>query len=219
MWDIVVLVLMWVAVAAAAFLVWVFIELALTIRKTRSTVADLKERIEPTLAHVEQITSSLEPAIARIDPLIERVQLTVDTVNLELMQIDKILSDASDMTGTANSAVKKISNATSVPSKIFNGAAAKLRSSFGKKVSGKHVADTLSEARVNSLGTPEADSNEVQASTESVEAVRDWVQSVSGKSEEDVDTADTSSSDEEADAFRLDELDYFTFPDISDEIR
>ena len=137
--DLALTVLIWVGVAAIAALIWLVIEAALTVRSARNTITELSERVEPTLAHVEQITESLKPAIDRLDPLIERASLTVDSVNLELMQIDKILSDTSNITGTASGAVQKISDVANAPANLASEAADKLKGVFGKKKKEKKV--------------------------------------------------------------------------------
>ncbi len=177
MWGIANAVLIWIAIVAVAFLIWVLIELALTIRKARSSVSDLQERLEPTLSHLEQITSSLEPVVTKIDPLVERAQLTVDALNLELMQVDKILNDASDMTGTANSAVNRISNVAGAPRKIVVGAADRLRATFGKKVDAHRVESAIEDRPGRNLDASTEDSgsgSSGEADPASVRAAREW---------------------------------------------
>lgn len=144
-------ILLCVGIAALAAIVWLVIEAALTVRSARNTINDLAERVEPTLAHVEQITESLKPAIDRLDPLMERASLTVDSVNLELMQIDKILTDTSNITGTASGAVQKISDVANAPANLANEAADKLKGVFGKKRNEKKVADAIAAGDVAAL--------------------------------------------------------------------
>lgn len=179
--SIVKLILMIAGAGALIFLIWLFAEGALTVRKARTTITDLKERIEPTLAHVEQITSSLEPAVARVDPLVERVQLTVDSVNLELMQVDKILSDASAMTGTANSAVKKVSDVANAPQKMINGTASKLRTAFHKKTAADRVERALDGAEAPA--PKQLDSGELFDKA-AADIARDWAAEVAESSDE-----------------------------------
>ncbi|MEG2629186.1 MAG: DUF948 domain-containing protein, partial [Raoultibacter sp.] len=59
-----------VYVVVGVVLVWFIIELVVTVRKTRAVVKDVQKKIDPTLASVEKITASLEPAVAKIDPLV-----------------------------------------------------------------------------------------------------------------------------------------------------
>ena len=94
-----------VYVVVGVFLVWLIAELALTMRRTRKTVAEVQKQVEPVIANVERITTELEPAVqsvkaitaqleptvAKVDPLLDRVTLTVDAANLEIMRVDQIL--------------------------------------------------------------------------------------------------------------------------------
>ena len=114
----------------AVVLIWAFIELALTIRRTRTTIKDL----DPVIEKVDSIAASLEPSSKRIDPLLERVSLTVDAVNLEIMRADQILSDVSDVTGTLSGTITKVTDITDAPLNLINSAAEKVRDIFsGKK--------------------------------------------------------------------------------------
>lgn len=137
------IVLMIVGIAALAALVWVFVEAALAVRRVRTVVSDLKDRIEPTISHIESLTESLQPTVDNLDPLVERATLTVDSLNLELMQLDKILSDAGDITGTANGAVQKISDVANAPSNLANNAANKIRGVFSKKKTENKVENAI----------------------------------------------------------------------------
>ncbi len=136
--DLAIQVLIWMGVAAIAFLIWLLVESALTMRKTRRAVAELTTRVEPTLAHIEQITSSLEPAIARLDPLVEHAALTVDAVNLELMRVDQILEDVNNVTESVGAAVDKVASVTNAPLNFVSDMADKMRGLFsGKENTGK----------------------------------------------------------------------------------
>ena len=113
-------------VLVGAVLVWFVVELALTIRSTRSTIDDAHKELTPTLKNVEKITAQVDPLIAhvdalvtdqidplltrvneiaeeakpavgRVDPLVERLSLTVDAANLELMRVDQILEDVTQI--------------------------------------------------------------------------------------------------------------------------
>ena len=54
-----------VYVIVGAVLVWLVIELVMTVRKTRKTVDDLQRHVEPTLASVERITRRSSPSRRR----------------------------------------------------------------------------------------------------------------------------------------------------------
>lgn len=119
-----------VYVVAGAVLVWLVIELVVTIRWMRKTVDDLQKQIEPTLAHVESITSALEPAVAKADPLMERVSLTVDAANLELMRVDQILENVGEITESVSGAVDAVDAAANAPMELVNNVTAKVRGAF-----------------------------------------------------------------------------------------
>ncbi len=114
-------------------LVWFVIELALTIRKARKTVAAIQEEIEPSLASIQKITADIQPVITKVDPLVERVSLTVDAANLEIMRVDQILENVTSITGSVNKAVGAVDTVTSAPVDFVNSVTKKVRSVFKPK--------------------------------------------------------------------------------------
>lgn len=118
-----------VYVVLGAFLIWLTVELIMTARKTRKVADDLQKQVEPTLgslerisaslepsvANIERMTASLEPAIEKVEPLVDRVSLTVDAANLEIMRIDQILEDMTDITDTVSSTVEAVDTVASAP--------------------------------------------------------------------------------------------------------
>ena len=131
-------------VLVGAVLVWFVVELALTIRSTRSTIDDAHKELTPTLKNVEKITAQVDPLIAhvdalvtdqidplltrvneiaeeakpavgRVDPLVERLSLTVDAANLELMRVDQILEDVTQITDSVSKAAGAVDTVTSAP--------------------------------------------------------------------------------------------------------
>lgn len=96
-------------------LVWFIVELALTVRKGRTTIDELKKEIDPIIANANDLTDSVKPAVAKVDPLIERVQLTVDAANLEIMRVDQILEDVTVITDTVASATNAVDKVAQMP--------------------------------------------------------------------------------------------------------
>lgn len=121
-----------VYIIVGVVLVWFVIELALTARRTRTTVDAVHEQIEPTLEHVNEITKGIEPVVAKVDPLMDRVALTVDAANLEIMRVDQILEDVSQMTGTVTKTLDTVDSVTSLPLDAVNSLTSKMRSIFKK---------------------------------------------------------------------------------------
>lgn len=148
-----------VYVLVGAVLVWFVVELALTIRSTRSTIDDAHKELAPTLQNVEKITAQVEPlvgnvntliveqvaplvekanamaeeakpAMGRVDPLVERLSLTVDAANLELMRVDQILEDVTQITDSVSKAAGAVDTVTSAPIDLVNTLTGKLRSKF-----------------------------------------------------------------------------------------
>ena len=135
-----------VYVVLGVALVWFVVELVITVRKTRTTVDKRKEQLDPTLESVQRITKSLEPVADKVDPLVDRVSLTVDAANLEIMRLDQILEDVSDITDSASNAVGAVEAATNAPMEIMNNVTSKVR----EKLKSKHASDesvALGEAK------------------------------------------------------------------------
>lgn len=111
-------------------LVWFIVELVFTVRRARAVVVDVKEKLDPTLEHVENITASLEPVVAKVDPLVDRVSLTVDAANLEIMRLDQILEDVTEITETVSSAANAVDVAANAPLELVNSVTSRIRSAF-----------------------------------------------------------------------------------------
>lgn len=129
-------------VVVGVFLVWLIAELALTMRRTRKTVAEVQKQVEPVIANVERITTELEPAvesvraitaqlepsIAKVDPLLDRVTLTVDAANLEIMRVDQILEDVTQITGSVSNTLDTVDAVTNAPLELVSSVTDKIRS-------------------------------------------------------------------------------------------
>lgn len=124
--DILNIILPIVYIVVGCALVWFIVELALTVRKTKNVVTDIKKQIDPTLANVEQITTDIQP-------MMDHVQLTIDAANLEIMRVDEILADVTTITNTASKAAGAVDTVTSAPVELVNSIAGKIRAKFGGK--------------------------------------------------------------------------------------
>lgn len=172
--EIINIVLPIVYIIVGVVLVWFVVELALTFRKTRQVVSDagdtveqVRKQLEPTLDHVEKITSDIEPVTAKIDPLVDRVSLTVDAANLEIMRVDQILEDVTQITDSVTKTMDTVDSVTSAPLDLVNSVTDKVRSRF--KTRG---------ASEESVRLGQAD-----ASDEKPNAVRDFVDAATDAAE------------------------------------
>lgn len=123
--------------------IWAIVELALTIRKTRSTVDTLTkevteitqnanealDQVQPIIKKVDGMVTELEPAVEEIQPLLEKANAAVDVVTVDLASVNDILVDVSSVTDTA-------SNVTSTVSKAANSAVSGVAGVVGKFTSG-----------------------------------------------------------------------------------
>lgn len=139
--DVFSIILTCVYIVVGLALIWFVVELALTMRKVRSTVQDL----EPTLDNVEKMVTDLQPTITKVDPLMDRVTLTVDSVNLELMRVDGILENVTKITGGVSKTVDAVDSVTSAPLDIVTNMTKKVRSKFRPRYASEESVDLGSE--------------------------------------------------------------------------
>lgn len=132
-----------VGIALIVFL----IELVRTVRSARTTIDNVQKQLEPTLAHVEQITNEIKPAIAKVDPLMDRVSLTIDAANLEMMRVDQILEDVTAITDTASNAIEAVDNVANAPLELMNNVSSKVRKVLKPKAASDE-AQMLEQQRV-----------------------------------------------------------------------
>lgn len=132
-----------VGIALIVFL----IELVRTVRSARTTIDNVQKQLEPTLAHVEQITNEIKPAIAKVDPLMDRVSLTIDAANLEMMRVDQILEDVTAITDTASNAIEAVDNVANAPLELVNNVSSKVRKVLKPKAASDE-AQMLEQQRV-----------------------------------------------------------------------
>lgn len=140
--DVLHIVLIVLAVAG----VWAVVEIALTIRKTRSAVTEITqqvgditvaanatiEQVQPIISKVDGMVTELGPAVSEVQPMIEKLGTAVDVATVDLASVNDILVDVSSVTDTA-------SNVTSTVSKAANSAVSGVAGVVGKfTAGGKH---------------------------------------------------------------------------------
>ena len=135
-------------IAVGIALVFFIIELIKVMKTTRATIESVKTQMEPLLADAAEMTNSLKPAVAKVDPLVDRVQLTLDAANLEIMRVDGILENVSEITNAASSATAAVDNITNAPIKAVNSVTSRMRSKLGSKKASEE-SERLAEKRSN----------------------------------------------------------------------
>ncbi|NTU88334.1 MAG: hypothetical protein HGA54_00265 [Actinobacteria bacterium] len=105
------------------FGIWAVAEVALTIRRVRTTLSEVDEAI----GMVGPLVEKVDPLLERVDPLLERVTLTVDALNLEIMRVDQILEDVEQVTDAATTAANAVSTATTAPIEFLTGLSERIR--------------------------------------------------------------------------------------------
>ena len=128
-------------------LVWLLVELALTMRKARAAVEDLAKEAEPIIKDAAELTESLKPTVAKLDPLMDRVNLTIDAANLEIMRVDTILEDVGDITNTISNASKTVDTIASAPVAAVSSVSDKVREVINGKKAGRTSVDLANAKR------------------------------------------------------------------------
>ena len=122
--------LLLLAVAGA----WAVIELALTLRKTRTvvdsldkTVSDLNNTLaeaQPVVAKLDGAVDELTPALAQVEPLLKSSKTAVDALTSNLVEVEAVVRDISQVTGSVAEASNAVSSVTDSAAgavqKLFN---------------------------------------------------------------------------------------------------
>ncbi|WP_298578973.1 DUF948 domain-containing protein [uncultured Olegusella sp.] len=91
--------------------IWAIVELALTLRKTRSAVEEVThsaqeaiEQVQPIIAKADGMVDDLQPSMKHVNPMLLKATTSVDLLNANLAELDGILSDMSNVSGAASQA-------------------------------------------------------------------------------------------------------------------
>lgn len=118
----------------AAAGVWAVVELALTLRKTRTvvdsldkTVSDLNNTLaeaQPVVAKLDGAVDELTPALAQVEPLLKSSKTAVDALTSNLVEVEAVVRDISEVTGSVAEASNAVSSVTDSAAgavqKLFN---------------------------------------------------------------------------------------------------
>ena len=113
--------------------IWAVVELALVLRRTRQSVAELTDSVNDTIGEVRPVIAKLDgavdelgPATKQVEPILEKASTTVDLVNVDLVRLEGILSDVNTVTGTGARASAAVSGAADAVASGVAGVAAKV---------------------------------------------------------------------------------------------
>lgn len=99
--------------------IWAVIELALTIRRARTTVDSLDKTMgevndmlaetRPVVAKLDGAIDELQPALTQVDPLLKSANVAVDALTSNLIEVEAVVRDVSAVTGAAANAGNAVS--------------------------------------------------------------------------------------------------------------
>lgn len=122
--------------------IWAVIELALFLRRTRKSVADVTDSLnqtivefQPTVAKLDGIVDELGSSSKQLEPILEKASTTVDLVNVNLVRTESVLADVNTATNTAASLTTTASaaagNAANAVAGVVNKVAGKVTGKVG----------------------------------------------------------------------------------------
>lgn len=129
--------------------IWAVVELALTIRRARTTVDTLDKTMNevneaigearPVIAKLDGVVDDLQPALSQVEPLLKQGSVAIEALSADLIEINGVLRDVSQVTGT-------VSTASDAVSGIADAATEKVQRLLGKKHRTASAKRALSES-------------------------------------------------------------------------
>ena len=99
--------------------IWALIELALTIRRARTTVDSLDKTMgevndmlaetRPVVAKLDGAIDELQPALTQVEPQLKSANVAVDALTSNLIEVEAVVRDVSAVTGAAANAGNAVS--------------------------------------------------------------------------------------------------------------
>lgn len=99
--------------------IWAVVELALTVRRARSSVKGIDKTVEevndmlaearPVVAKLDGAIDDLQPALTQVEPLLKSANVAVDALTSNLVEVEAVVRDVSAVTGAAASAGNAVS--------------------------------------------------------------------------------------------------------------
>ena len=178
--------------------VWAVVELALVLRRTRGTVDTLDKTVgklndtiddvRPVINKLDETVENLQPAIQQIEPLLQRSTIAVEALSADLIEVNGVLRDVSQITGGVSTASGAMSN-------IAGAASEKVQKLFNKKHRGEAVSHDRTLTESAGVDGSHAD-NSVENTDEHQDEMPDAVASCKSYYTYDADGAATGSEDD-----------------------
>lgn len=141
--------------------IWAVVELALTLRKARTTLDEVShsateamDQATPVIAKLDGVVDELQPALREVTPLVEKIEDTLDEANTGLGKVNNILGDVSSATHGVSSVGESASRIIDTATSAAVGVVSKV-ASFG--------GITIPEGQqLIGKGAPEAEDSEAE---------------------------------------------------------
>lgn len=134
-------------------LVWLAVEVALTVRSARpcidafkkaaddlgpvvASAGEVVEQAKPVVAKLDAVLEQAQPAVVQVEPVLRQTAGAIGALSDDLVRLDAILGDVSRATNVAG-------NAASVVNDAAGNIAQRAKSAFGRRLG--HRAEGLSE--------------------------------------------------------------------------
>lgn len=155
--------------------IWAVVELALTLRASRSAVDGLDKTVEelsetiaevrPLVSKVDGVIDDLQPALAQVEPLLRQGSSAVEALSADLVEVNGVLRDISQITGT-------VSSASDAMSGLAGAASEKVHKLFSRRRPAERV-EALGDADVEAVSSEQPASGLHFHSDEEVEEPSD----------------------------------------------
>lgn len=154
--------------------VWAVVELALTLRRARSSVDALDRTLEsvnatvaearPVIAKLDGAIDDIQPALGQVEPLLKQGSIAVEALSADLIEVNGVLRDVSSVTGS-------VSTASGAVTGIANAASEKVQRLFAKHhddpaAGSRALSDAAGDAAVAGEGDGASDDEAVPAADE-----------------------------------------------------
>lgn len=154
--------------------VWAVVELALTLRRARSSADALDRTLEsvnatvaearPVIAKLDGAIDDIQPALGQVEPLLKQGSIAVEALSADLIEVNGVLRDVSSVTGS-------VSTASGAVTGIANAASEKVQRLFAKHhddpaAGSRALSDAAGDAAVAGEGDGASDDEAVPAADE-----------------------------------------------------